>query len=365
MSRGLFIGGLAVGGGLALAALAFREREPLGRAAVAVHTKARAAVRKGVRKVTETVQKLTGQIDPSYVQRIAQYNIAALVDQYRGNVPWAVAMAMCEHESEFDVTVYNYTFKNPSTGKVSYPKTNAKPSDALVEVWEKPGDAGCQHDPHACGLFQILDGIRINLAKDKDGVRRPHKPYGYGGFPLPYLNDLFDPEKNIQAALKARSSEAAAMASYAGGDSVFLAELIYFCHAEGKGKLTGGQYPGAFTKLKEAGKAINWKNLVALPWGATGWWSIGNQLSGIAAVAGRTAIWAKNQAKFLPTASDSVQAGADDTADDTMTPAVTQSTIDVLIAAAQEAEMERDLDTAAALRAQIDALQPPTDEGVA
>jgi hypothetical protein len=40
-----------------------------------------------------------------------------------------------------------------------------------------------------------------------------------------------------------------------------------------------------------------------------------------------------------------------------MVASITQSTVDVLIAEAQEAEMERDLDTAVALRAQVAALQ--------
>jgi hypothetical protein len=170
VSRSLLIGGLALGGG-ALLALAIREREPLGRAAVATQQ----AVSKGARRVSETVKELTGKPSQAKLDLIAQYNIAALVKQYMGAVPFGVAMAMMDHESGFDPYIYNWTKKDPAGGKPTYPKDKAKPGAPVVEKWEKPWDGGFEHDPHAVGLYQILDGIRIKL----DKKRVAHKPYGY------------------------------------------------------------------------------------------------------------------------------------------------------------------------------------------
>ena len=355
MSRSLFIGGLAVGGGIALAALALREREPLARAAIAVHTASQEAVKKGARKVAETVKGITGGISQAKLEMILRYNIGALADAYRGSLSWGLVMAMIEHESAntFDPYIYNYTFVNPKTKKTSYPSARATQGAALVEEWKNPGDGGFQHDPHAVGLLQILDRIRINLDKKKVS----HKPFGYAGVPLPYLNDLVDPEKNVKAALAGANANAKKLkAAVPGISGVLLDELIYWCHANGRGTLTGGEYPGAFSKLKAAGQAITWANLVSLPWGVPGWWKLANKISGVAYVAGRATTWEKKKGGIVQMGPPEPRVGAE-AADPTMVATITQSTVDVLIAEAQEAEMERDLDTAVALRAQVAALQ--------
>jgi hypothetical protein len=178
--------------------------------------------------------------------------------------------------------------------------------------------------------------------------------------PLPNLNDLLDPEKNIHAALAGRNSDVKSiLAAVPGASGVLLAELIYMAHCEGLGKLTGGKYPGAFAKLKEQGKSIVWENIAALPWGMAGWWKLGNKnaLSGIARVGGKAASWEKRKGALLGEGQAQTTAAGAESTDPEMVASITQSTVDVLIAEAQEAEMERDLDTAVALRAQVAALQ--------
>lgn len=263
MNKGLLLGGLAAGG---LLALAYRERNALSRVAVAAKGKVKTVVREEIKRMA------TSLIPSKVLDNVAKYHLAKLVEQYRGAVPWAVAMAMMEHESAStcDPSIYNYKTtdaKGNRIFKIAYARPGAG----------KFGDGWCEFDPWACGLYQIVNGLR------KDYPKRDGK--------APTTAELFDPVINIQCALAKRSKDATRLLPYAGGDPVLFAMLIYFAHAEGIGKLIGGKYPGAFAKLKAAGKAVTWANLAALPWGATGWWALGNRLAGIAAVGARIAVW--------------------------------------------------------------------------
>jgi len=299
VSRSLLIGGLALGGG-ALIALALREREAIGGAATLVVKEAKREAKKAVRKAAQTA---TGITQPK-LDNINKYNIAALVNAIAPEISFGLKMAMIEHESAntFDPVIYNYYVKDYSVNPKGEPvkgkngrkilkATRALPGAPLVEKWlpENRSDpmknGGFQFDPHAVGLFQILDDIRINP--------RPGKPFNYGGVPLPYLNDLIDPEKNIRAALAGAQSNVKEIKGNGVTDESLIDKLIYFAHADGIGRLTKGKYPGAFMKLKELGKAINWENIKALPWGSAGWWAFGNPgiISGVEKVSRRAEAW--------------------------------------------------------------------------
>lgn len=356
MSRGLLIGGLVLGGGAALA-LALREREPLARAAIAVHTASQEAVRKGAIQVVDTVKGLTSGASQTKFDLIAKHNIGAIVDAYRGSISWGLCMAMIEHESEFQPYIYNWyvypDYADPSKphkieGKPKFGKPNrlAVPGAPLVDRWRKRGDGGFEFDPHAVGLLQILDNLRIEGG------------FKYGGVALPYLNDLIDPEKNIKAALAARNSDAKRLkAAIPGVSGVLLDELIYWSHANGLGTLIGGKgKDGAFSKLKAAGQTITWANLAALPWGTPGWWTLHNKISGVAYVGGRAAYWEKQKGGIVQMGPPEPKVGAAPSSDNAVAH-IMQSTVDVLIAEAKEAEDQRNFDTAAGLRTQVDALR--------
>ena len=331
----ILLGAGAVGVGIALA-----SQSDTGQAAVKEVSKGVKEVRRGARKVAQRMSEaLGGGITQDQVDRIQQYNIAALVQQYMGRVPFGVAMAMCEHESNFRPLRYNYyPVENGVKNTNKLGQADARPGAPLVTKWAQAWDGGCEFDPHACGVLQILDDIR-------------NKQNGsYGGVKLPYLNDLFDAEKNIHAALAGRDSDASSiLAIVPSASGALLAALIYMAHAEGLGKLTGGKFPGAFAKLKAAGQEVTWANIAALPWGAAGWWKLGNRLSGIAKTAARAAVWEEAKARLLAGAG-AAAVGAEP---DTLPP---PDPVEALLMAAQAAEIERDLPLAADLRAKLDLL---------
>lgn len=280
-------------------------------------------------------------ISQEQLAAIARYGLAGFVDQYRDCVPEAVVYAILEHEDQsFDPTIYNYYIVDLKTGK----KTDvlgieyAVPDAPLVTRWTQPGDGGCEHDPHACGNAQILDSIRLAQG-------------GYGGVKLPYLNDLFDAEKNIRAALTARASDCRRILAAGVTDPTLLGLFLYFAHAEGLGKLIGGKYEGAFARLKRLGKAITWANFCALPWGEEGWWKLGNRLSGVAYALARVPLWIA----ALP----ALRAGATTVEEIPEAEPDTRPRVDALIAEVQAAEMLRDLATAAKLREELAALVGP------
>ena len=278
-----------------------------------------------------------GAITQAQLDAIARNNTGNIVEDYRKSVPWPVAMVMAEHEDPvFDQTIYNFYIVDPATGRktnhlgIAYAAVAGAP---LVTHWSNPGDSGCKHDPHACGQYQILDSIRIAQG-------------GYGGVKIPYLNDLFDLETNVRAALAGRDSDYQRLLAYGIIDQHLLALCLYFSHAEGLGKLIGGKYEGAFARLKRLGKAITWVNLCALPWGEEGWWSLGNRLSGVAAAVERLPLWTAAQAVIM-----AGQALAEEV------PAATHDVrprCDALVAEVQEAEMARDLVLAARLREELE-----------
>jgi hypothetical protein len=304
---------------------AVSEREPIKK-----------TIRKGARRMADALGGITqGQLD-----RIAKYGIVSLVEKYRGAVPFGVALAMVEHESNFEPLIYNYyPVENGKKNTKKLGRAFAKPAAPLVAKWTAATPGPCEFDPHACGLLQILDQIRVDQG-------------GYGGVKLPYLNDLFDPAKNLHAALAGRDSDARRIVAVVPGVSgALLAALIYMAHAEGLGKLVGGRgKAGAFDKLKSAGQAVTWVNLCALPWGAAGWWTLGNRLSGIAKTAARAAVWEEARPRLV--SGVPVAVGADASAPVVAPP----DPAEALLMAVQAAEMERDLVTATALRAQLEQL---------
>lgn len=277
-------------------------------------------------------------IPQEVLDRVAQYNIGVHVEQYRGKVPWPDAMAMGEHESEHDPLLYNYyPVENGVKNTKKLEQSRATPGAPPCARWTKPGDGGCAHDPHACGDMQILDSIRLH-----DG--------GYGGVKLPLLNDLFDAEKNIQAALAGRSRDYERIMAAGVTDPVLLRLCGYLAHTEGLGVLIGGEHEGALTRLKREGKALTWVNLCALPWGTPGFWTIHNRLSGVAKAMERAPLWAAAQAAIMQGAgADELPHAEPDT----------RPRCDALIAEVQAAEMARDLELAAQFREELVALVGP------
>lgn len=280
-----------------------------------------------------------GAITKEQLANIATYGVADLVEDHRGeHVSWAVAMAMAEHEdTAFHPGIYNFYIPDPKGGKTSHlGVAYAEPHAPLVTRWAKPGDGGCAFDPHACGQYQILDQIRLDQG-------------GYGGVKLPYLNDLFDVAKNVQAALAARGRDAERLVAAGVTDPTLFALLLYFAHAEGIGKLIGGKYEGAFARLKREGKPLTWAALCALPWGEPGWWKLGNRLAGVAAAMQRVPLWRAAE----PAIKGSAVVPAEDLpeAEPDLRPRE-----EALLAEVQAAEMMRDLTTAARLREELVAL---------
>lgn len=130
-------------------------------------------------------------VSQTALDNIARYDIWEIVAQY-GKFPPPLFMAVLDIESvgTFSPLIYNYYPLKPDGTKdftrveVDY----ATPNGPLVMAWKQPGDGGFAHDPHAVGLGQILDSLRLKA-----------KPPGYGGVPLLYLNDMIVPEKNLRA----------------------------------------------------------------------------------------------------------------------------------------------------------------------
>jgi hypothetical protein len=349
--KALLIGGGAVLTGGVIYVVATSDDDDVRAVVAATDRAVTAAVKKGRQIVTELITGIKqGQID-----NIIKYGIADHLETYRGRVPWATGATMIEHESAatFDPYIYNYypVVNGVKAARATPGAARATPGAPLVTVWRQAGDGGCEHDPHACGLGQILDNIRINPPKGQ--------PFNYAGVPLPYLNDLFDAATNIHAIMAGAQHNAAAIAAAGVTDPTLMGLLIYLAHAEGLGVLTGGKYPGAFAMLKQLGKALTWANLVALPWGTAGFWTIHNSLSGVARTIARTSIWAAAEAQLKGTPA---VAGSDDPAAgraDRGAPVPgldTQPIIDALLVEVQQAELARDLVTAADRRAQLDAL---------
>lgn len=374
MSRGLLIGSAVIAGG-GLAWLLLRERKTLAESVelqVAIaKSQAVAALKAGKKVGRKVAQMLTGITQPK-LDNINKYNIAALANHYGPDIPFGLKMAMIEHESAdtFDPLIYNYYVKDYSKnpdgepvvnekGKKILRSTRATPGAAPVVRWlaanraEPMKNGGFAYDPHAVGLLQILDNIRINPPKGQ--------PFNYGGVPLPYLNDLIDPEKNIKAALAGAQANAKTIKGRGVTDEDLLGRLIYFAHAEGIYRLAkeGGKYPSAFAKLEALGKAIIWDNIKALPWGTVGWWALGNPgaFVGVPRVSDRAPTWEVAKANLLAQAQPlTVAAGQEIGSPEEVTEGWTEA--DQLLLDLESAERLGDFDTALEIKEQLRATFP-------
>jgi hypothetical protein len=194
-----------------------------------------------------------------------QHNIPQLVEQYRGAVPFGVAMAIIDHETggTFDPTIYNYT-GHGCTKKL------------CVGHWTGPGS---RIGGGANGLYQIMSHL-----------------IGGKGYDAPSVDSLFDPETNIRAALKARNSDLNWIVKHAGSvSSVLLATLIYMAHAEGLGKVQTA------VEWAKANGGLAWDVITSAPWVSSGKgkWRIYNRLSGLIAVGKRSLLWEAAKPQLL------------------------------------------------------------------
>lgn len=222
-----------------------------------------------VKRAASKVAKMT--VSDKALENIEKYGIWELVTKYAGKVPPPVSMAIIDIESAgtFDPYIYNWT-KSAADGG-GYGVAYADHGAAPVAKWMKPGDGGFAHDPHAVGLFQILDIWRLRNGK-KTGTPN------YAGYPLPMLTDMVDPEKNIAAGLKNLNIQWARilklMPLIIPGTPAFWIALYY----------THNQGGGAFEKIASS-KSSSVDNLITVP----------KHLAVAAKVAARVPVWAALQ----------------------------------------------------------------------
>lgn len=254
-NRGLLLG-TGLGGALLL--LAYSRRRELERAAVV----AEKAAQKAGRAFVEKVKELTGDVTETQRERIRRYNIANLVEKYRGVIPWGVAMAMIEHESNFDPTIYNYWVTE--TGADGKSKKVLK-----VGHWTGPGT---RIGGGANGLFQIMSQY---ISAD-----------GKKGYKAPSVESLFDPETNIRAALEVRNREWPKLLAL-GVPAPFMPIAIYMAHAEGLG---GAEKILGWAK---SNGGITWGVVVKYPG------KVFNRLAGMAVTGARALLWEKHKDEFL------------------------------------------------------------------
>lgn len=253
----------------AAAVAAVVKRKAIGGAAVSVATTAREVVQEAKQKVVHIVEAVGGTLSAGTLRRAMQHNIPRLVEQYRGNLPFGVAMAMMERESSFDPTIYNYT-------------GNGCTKNLCVGHWTGPGS---RIGGGANGLYQIMS----QYIKD------------YG---VPSVDAAFDPETNIRGALKKRARDWDSIVALVGvGPLAFT--LAYMAHAEGKGKVDT-----ALAWAKDHG-GYAWDVITAAPWiSGAAWkkagypkaqkpWVIFNSLSGIAKVGKRALLWEAAKPQLL------------------------------------------------------------------
>jgi hypothetical protein len=166
-------------------------------------------------------------------ENITDHNIWGHVKKH-GKFPPALFMAILDVETggTFNPYIYNYYYKKPGTQKKCKGVACATPGAGPVAEWKAEGDGGFKYDPHAVGLGQILDCIR--LKGKKGGKSWP----SYGDVSLPNLTDLVDPARNIEAVagnLNLQWSRIQAKAADAP-DNVKWA-LLYLAHNQGGGPL--------------------------------------------------------------------------------------------------------------------------------
>jgi len=252
------LGVLGVGG------LVWWQRQKVKAAATTLITtevRVAQAVAKGVtapaRAVVAKVKQLTcAGLRSADLKRIYQYGLHRLAETHRGLLPWSVAMAIMEHESHFDPTIYNYS-GGDCTKKL------------CVGHWTGPGSRKAKGG--ANGLFQIMSHLI--------GVK--------GGYDLATVDEAFDPEKNVRAGLKALNAGFKKyLQPYGITDPVLIATLVYMGNAEGWGAVQK-----ALKGAKDSGSLV-WSSIQTF-------WKFKNRVTGIAEVGARAALWAACQDKIL------------------------------------------------------------------
>lgn len=299
MNRGLLIGGgLLLGGGLLH--LATRRPAPLAPVdmefapEVITHSPSWRPshmmttppptmielVKKGLTTVTDAAQAVWAKLKlPSVAaQNITKYAIGEILDaQLSGTgIPKAFVLGLIHTETggTFDPYIYNWTRKDPATGKTSYPAAYADPNGVDAVKWAKPGDGGFAHDPHAVGLFQILDYWRL-----ANGRKNPKLGPSFAGVPLPTLKSMLDPETNIRAGLanlKIQWNRLPAGMSEADKEAA-----AYFAHNQGGQPLLNG--------LAKASNKLSARDVIK----AAGAGMAGAPLTVALATASRGALWAQ------------------------------------------------------------------------
>lgn len=154
-------------------------------------------VRRGATTVTDAAQVVWSRLKlPSVAaQNLVKYKIGELLDQRLAgtDIPKAFVLGLIHTETggTFDPLIYNWTKPGGGYG-VDYAQAGAP--DTVK--WAKAGDGGFAHDPHAVGLFQILDYWRL-----ANGKKYPKLGPSFAGVPLPTLNSMLDPEQNLRAGM--------------------------------------------------------------------------------------------------------------------------------------------------------------------
>jgi hypothetical protein len=243
MSRGLLLGAGIIGGG-ALLAYALRERPSAGVPPVDYEFAPEVVkhspnwqpskgmmtnlptmlevVKKGLATVTDAAKAVWKSLKlPSEAQQnIVKYRISELIDKYRGGIPKAFVLGIMHTETggTFNPLIYNYPYKS-GRGGVAYAAAGAGTY----------GDGWFKYNPHAIGLFQILQGYKKDYSR-------------YGGFDHELsIRELLDAENNVRAglgALKIHWQKRITKVPQAS-DADKLA-MLYFCHNQGGGYLDKG-----------------------------------------------------------------------------------------------------------------------------
>jgi hypothetical protein len=212
MNKGILLAG---GLGAGLIALAVHQRRQVARGAEVVSRAAEKIARPAVDLAQALIDK--AKLPIVAFQNIKRYGIWQLVDNYKGDVPWILAMAIIHTETggTFDPTIYNYYYKGPD-GK-----------DKLGVDYARDGKF--THKPWAIGLFQILEKWR-SLQKGT-----------YAGVSLPTVESLLNPELNIKAGMANLNIQLKRVERLAPGISdVEKWKLVYFGHNQGGGALEKG-----------------------------------------------------------------------------------------------------------------------------
>jgi hypothetical protein len=196
-----------------------------------------------------------------------------LLDQFLAgtDIPKAFVLGLIHTETggTFDPLIYNWTKPGGGYG-VDYAQADAP---AAVK-WTKAGDGGFAHNPHAVGLFQILDYWRL-----KNGAKYPKLGPSFAGVPLPTLNSMLDPEQNIRAGMANLKIQWGRLP--AGMPEADKEAAAYFGHNQGGQSLLNG--------LAKAKNKLSARDVIA----AAGVGMAGAPLTVALATATRGGLWAQ------------------------------------------------------------------------